>query len=367
MMEKDIKSLYIHIPFCSSICSYCDFCKMYYNEQLVDKYLDSLEKEVNTYYKEDVMDTIYIGGGTPSSLSIKQLERLFEILEVINTSSNLEFTFEVNVNDINEELLNILFLNKVNRISIGIETINEKFLKLIERNHTKEEILEKIILTKKYFFNINVDFMYGFSGETLGDLKNDLEFFKELDVNHISIYSLILEPNTKLYINNIKPIDEELEESMYFYIIDYLEKLGFKHYETSNFAKNNTYSKHNLTYWNNELYYGFGLGASGYIDNVRYTNTRSINKYLEGNYRLEEDKITKELSMENEMILGLRKIEGVNREQFFDKYNCNIEDVFSIKKLLENNLLEEKDNYLFIPKDKLYLSNSILINFIKNS
>lgn len=367
MKNDEIKSLYIHIPFCKNICSYCDFCKMFYNEKLVDKYLESLEKEINQYYKKDELNTIYIGGGTPSSLNINQLERLFKILKVINASSNLEFTFEVNVNDITEKLLTILKQNKVNRISIGIETINDKFLKLIERHHTKEEILEKINLTKKYFDNINVDFMYGFNDENIKDLKEDLDFFSKLDVNHISIYSLILEPNTKLYINNTTPLDEEIESNMYFYIIDYLERLGFKHYETSNFAKNNTYSRHNLTYWNNDKYYGFGLGASGYIDNIRYTNTRSINKYLEGVYRLEEEIITKEISMENEMILGLRKIEGVNKDVFKEKYNCNIEDIFNIKDLLEKELLEENDYYLFIPKDKLYLSNSILINFIKNS
>ena len=137
--------------------------------------------------------------------------------------------------------------------------------------------------------------------------------------------------------------------------------------DTPHFAKDKIYSRHNLTYWNNEYYYGFGLGASGYIENIRYTNTRSINKYLDGIYRLEEETITKEIAMENEMILGLRKIEGVNISCFEDKYTCSIKDTFNIEELLEKGLLEEKDNYLFIPKDKLYLSNSILVNFIKNS
>ena len=367
MKSNTVKSLYIHIPFCNNICSYCDFCKMFYNEKLVDNYLVSLSDEINKYYQDEIMDTIYIGGGTPSSLSIKQLQKLFNVLKDIKVSEQLEFTFEMNVNDINEEILQVLQKCRVNRISIGIETINEKYLKLIERNHTKEEVLEKINLVKKYFDNINVDFMYGFNTETIEELKCDLDFFKELDVNHISIYSLILEPNTKLYINNTKSINEELESNMYFYIIDYLEELGFAHYEVSNFAKDNTYSRHNLTYWNNECYYGFGLGASGYIDNIRYTNTRSINKYLEGKYRLEEEVMTSDILMENEMILGLRKINGVNKEEFYNKYNCSISDTFNIDNLKYQGLLEEKDNYLYIPKDKLYLQNSILINFIKNS
>jgi len=365
-MKKSTKSLYIHIPFCKHICSYCDFCKMYYNEELVDKYLESLDKELNSIYKEEELDTIYIGGGTPSSLSIKQLEKLFSILGKVKTSSNLEFTFEANINDINSDLLDALVKNKVNRISIGIETVNPKYLKLMERNHTKEEVEEKINLVKKYFFNINVDFMYGFNNQTIEELKGDLDFFKDLDVPHISIYSLILEPNTKLFINNMTPLDEEIESNMYFYIINYLKDLGYNHYEVSNFSKSGYESRHNLVYWNNEHYYGMGLGASGYIDNIRYTNTRSINKYLLGNYVLDKTIVNEQINMENEMILGLRKIEGVNKNDFFKKFGKSIEEVFDVDNLIKDKLLVDKDGYLFIPIDKMYLQNSILVNFIKN-
>jgi oxygen-independent coproporphyrinogen-3 oxidase len=209
--------------------------------------------------------------------------------------------------------------------------------------------------------------MYAFPGETIEDLENDLNFFKELDVPHISIYSLILEENTKLYINNTKPLDEELESNMYYYIIDYLEHLGYNHYEISNFSKDGYESIHNLTYWNNDKYYGFGLSAGGYIDNIRYTNTRSLNNYLKGNYIKEEEIITKEIEIENEMILGLRKMKGIKKDDFFDKYHSKIEDIFDIIDMLNKNLLEDKEGYIRIPKDKLYLSNSILINFIGGS
>lgn len=365
-MKNNVGSLYIHIPFCKSICSYCDFCKMFYNKDLVNKYLLELEKEIKENYKNDKIETIYIGGGTPSSLSKEELNKLFSILTIIDTSNLIEFTFEVNVNDINEELLRILRENKVNRLSIGVESVNNKYLKLMERCHTKEDVISKINLSKKYFDNINVDFMYGFNGQTLDELNDDLEFFKSLDVPHISIYSLILEPNTKLYINKIRPLDEEMESKMYFYIKDYLEMLGYIHYEVSNFSKEGYHSRHNLVYWNNLEYYGFGLGASGYIDNIRYTNTRSLNNYLKGNYKLESDFITSEVSMENEMILGLRKIAGVSKKIFFSKYNKKIEDVFCIDKLIKEGLLIDKNGYISIPRDKLYLQNSILVNFIKN-
>lgn len=366
MKNQKIKSLYIHIPFCKHICSYCDFCKMYYNQELVDKYLLALQKEIENTYKGETLETIYIGGGTPSCLNEKQIDKLFNVLNNVKISPTVEFTFEMNVSDINEKLLLFLKEHHVNRISVGIETINKKFQSLIERENTKEEVYYKINLAKKFFNNINVDFMYAFPKESLEELQNDLNFFHILDVPHISIYSLILEPNTKLYIKNTKSIDEDLESNMYFYIIDYLNKLGFKHYEISNFAKEGYESRHNLTYWNNDFYYGVGLGASGYIDKVRYTNTRSINKYLMGNYRMEEEVITKDIDMENEMILGLRKIDGVNKKDFTSKFGLDMEKVFNVNKLLEDGMLSEVNGNIFIPKDKLYLSNSILVNFIKN-
>ncbi|MBQ7105055.1 MAG: radical SAM family heme chaperone HemW [Bacilli bacterium] len=364
---KEIKSLYLHIPFCMQICSYCDFCKMFYNEKMVNDYLEELEKEITKNYQNDILKTIYIGGGTPSSLKDYQLDKLFFITDKFNIEKEYEFTFECNISDINKELLEKLKENKVNRISIGIETINEKFYELINRYNDKEDIKEKIKLTKKYFNNINIDLMYGFPNETLNDLINDLEFFKDLDVPHISIYSLILEENTKLYINNTKPLDEELESNMYYYIINYLKKLGYKHYEISNFSKEGYESKHNLTYWNNEEYYGFGLSSGGYVNNKRYTNTRSLNNYLKGNYKLEEEELDLQTKMENEMILGLRKMIGIKKDEFFLKYNFKIEDIFDIMNMVDKKLIEDREGYIRIPEDKLYLSNSILVNFIGGS
>jgi len=364
---KEIESLYLHIPFCKEICSYCDFCKMFYNEKFVDDYLTELENEVNKRYNKEYLKTIYIGGGTPSSLSKKQLDKLFSITNQLNIKQQYEFTFECNICDINKELLEILKNNKVNRISIGIETINEKFYKFLNRYNNKKEIKNKIKLVKEYFTNINIDLMYAFPNETIEDLDNDLNFFKELNVPHISIYSLILEEHTKLYIDKTKPIDEELESNMYYHIIKYLEELGYIHYEISNFSKEGYSSKHNLTYWNNDKYYGFGLSSGGYINNIRYTNTSSFNNYLKGNYIKEKDIITKEIDMENEMILGLRKIKGIKKDDFFSKYNFKIEEIFDIINMIDKNLLEDKEGYIKIPKDKLYLSNSILINFIGGS
>lgn len=367
IIENNIKALYIHIPFCSSICSYCDFCKMFYTDKLVEKYLLALKEEVKKNYKNDILKTIYIGGGTPSCLSIEELKKLFEIVSLLKLDNEYEFTIEVNINDITEEKLRLFKKNKVNRLSIGIETINEKFFDFLNRKTDLFEAMEKVNIAKKYFDNINVDLMYAFPFESLEDLKKDLDFVCGISPNHISIYSLIIEEHTKLYVDNIEPIDEELDAKMYYFIIDYLKDKGYFHYEISNFCKPGYESKHNLTYWNNERYYGFGLGASGYIDNYRYTNTRSLNKYIEGKLLYIKEELTKEINMENELIFGLRKISGISRSLFFNKYSFEIEQIFDIIDLVNKRVLNIEGDYIFIPEDKLYTSNSILVNFIGGS
>lgn len=359
-----MKSAYIHIPFCKNICSYCDFCKMFYNEKLVYNYLDSLENEIISKYRGELLKTLYIGGGTPSCLNLSQLEKLFSITNKFNLDNDYEFTIELNISDITKEKLLLIKENRVNRLSIGIETINDKFFTLINRYNNKKDIIEKIDLCKKYFTNINIDLMYAFPGEVMKDLEKDLDFFRKLDVNHISIYSLILEKNTKLYIDKVDPISDILESNMYYYIIDYLTNIGYNHYEISNFSKVGYESLHNLNYWNNEYYYGFGLGASGYIDDLRYSNTRSINNYILGKYLLESDYIDKKTKMEEELICGLRKTNGISKKRFRDKFECDIRDVFDIDSLINKNELIEEEDKIYIPHDKLYISNNILVNFI---
>lgn len=361
-----MKSVYIHIPFCSNICSYCDFTKIYYNKKYINKYLDSLEKEINKYYKNEIVKTIYIGGGTPTSLDIDELNKLFKIIKVFKLDENVEFTIECNIENLTIEKLDLFKKNNVNRISIGIQTFNFKYLKLLNRNHNLEDVKKIINYAKKInFTNINIDLMYGFNGQTIKELDEDLNLFLSLNINHISTYSLMIEPHTKLYIENYKNIDEELDYQMYEYICKKLKENDFIHYEVSNFAKKGYESLHNLTYWNNLEYYGFGLGASGYINGIRYTNTRSFKHYTNNsNIRIEEYLLSEKEKMENEMILGLRKIEGVNKNNFKNKYNKNIEDVFNIKNLLKNKLLIDNGINIYINPKYLYIQNSILINFI---
>lgn len=356
-----MRSMYIHIPFCKNICSYCDFCKFIYKEGWANIYLDYLDKEIKKYYEGDSVKSIYIGGGTPSSLSIECLTKLFCILKQIKVIDGCEFTFECNINDICDDLLSILKENGVNRISIGVESFNKKNLKFMNRTHSKKEIINNINLCKKYGFNnINVDLIYALPCENLRILKKDLKCFLKLGIQHISTYSLIIEEHTMLHYNKTYPIDELLDFKMYKYICKKLKKCGFHHYEVSNFALLGHESVHNLTYWNNEEYYGFGLGSHGYINEMRYENTRNFNKYLKEEYRLNELLVSTQEELENEVILGLRKLDGININDFEKKYQKSIFDVFNIEEVLNKKYLILNNGMLYIPEDKIYVMNEII-------
>lgn len=360
-----MESVYIHIPFCKSICSYCDFCKMLYHGPWIVPYLNALLMEINDKYEGNPIKTLYIGGGTPSALGIKDLKYLFDITKRFNLSKLEEFTFECNLNDINEELLKVLKENGVNRLSIGIESFNENKLAIMERYHSFEDAEKKIKLARELGFdNINVDLIYGIPGETLKDLKKDLDLILKLEPDHISTYSLIVEDNTKIGISGIQPIDEELDATMYEYIIEKLESKKFNHYEISNFALDDKMSKHNLNYWHNNEYYGFGLGAHGYLHGIRYQNTRSLTEYMKGHTLLKSEFLSKNDKMSNELMLGFRLIEGINVKKFFDKYEINIQEAFDLKEVLKDEEIIYDDGYLYINPKYIYVSNEILIKII---
>lgn len=352
-------SIYIHIPFCSSICSYCDFCKVYKNEKWIDQYLIALENEIKKNYQGEIVNTLYIGGGTPSTLSLKQLKTLFNIIKLFNLDKNSEITFETNSEDLTKEKIQYL-KNKINRLSIGLQTFNQKTLSKLNRKLN----IDNIKLAFKNFDNINIDLMYGFQNQTPKDLKIDLDKILKLNPKHISTYCLILEPNTKLYIENYKPLDDDKERKLYDLIVKTLKQNNYIQYEFSNFSKPNYESNHNLVYWNNKHYYGFGLGASGYINNIRYENTRSLTEYLKGNYLLQSHQLSLDETIQNEFILGLRKINGINKNEFLNKYQINIKQIEPVKTLLDQHLLLENKTNIYINPKYLYTSNEILLNFI---
>lgn len=360
-----MKSAYIHIPFCDNICSYCDFCKMLYKKEWINEYLDSLKNEIESFYKGEKIRTLYIGGGTPSSLSVEELTKLFEITSMLNLEALEEFTIECNIESLTNEKLILFKKNNVNRLSIGIQTFNEKHLRSLNRNHTKEEVFEKIDMAKMIGFdNINVDLMYALPDETLEELEYDVDEFLKLNVSHISCYSLMIEPHTKFYVDKQEQIDEDTDYEMYKYIEKRLLNRDYIHYEVSNYAKAGRESKHNLVYWNNEYYYGFGLSASGYLEAYRYDNTRNLKKYNSHYYIENINKITDDDKLKYELILGFRKLRGIDKKEFKLKYNISIYDVPNINDLLQKGMLKEDETHIFISEDWIYKSNEILVKLI---
>lgn len=360
-----MSSVYIHIPFCKSICAYCDFCKVLKRAHWVSKYYEALKAEIEERYNGEEVSTIYFGGGTPSSLGPKALRHYLSLTNLFNKNKLVEFTFECNIDDIDEELLSILKEYGVNRLSIGIESFNPIILELLNRHSNYEDAKQKMKLIREYGFNnVNLDLIYAVPGEDEDSLKDDLKKIISLEPEHISTYSLMIEEHTMLYNERVKSIPEEEDLKMYNLICKMLKKKKYKHYEVSNFAREGYESLHNKTYWHNEEYYGFGLSASGYFDGVRYTNTKNLTKYLSGNYQGEEELLTKKDIMDNHLMLGLRLLDGVNMEEFERLYNVRIDKMYPIKALLKNNELVASKGYLKIPHDKIYVMNEILLKLL---
>ena len=357
--------IYIHIPFCDCICSYCDFCKILYNNKYIDNYLDNLEKEIRNRYKNETIKSIYIGGGTPSSLSYQELERLFNIIKIFKLDNNYEFTIECNVNNLDINKIKLFKDNGVNRVSLGVQSFNKEILTILNRSHTYKEVYNVINnLKNNNINNINIDLIYGVN-DNIDIVKKDIDYFLSLDIPHISCYSLIIEDNTLLKINNYQNIDEDIEYEMYKYIENKLTSNGYIHYEISNYAKEGYSSIHNINYWDNGSYYGFGLGSVSYIDNYRISNTKNISKYNKGIYISNREYEDMNTNMSNDMILGLRKIKGVSISKFYNKYKKDIREVFDIDDLINNKILIIDNDNMYIDSKYIYLSNQVLIRFIK--
>ena len=355
--------VYIHIPFCTKICNYCDFCKILYDSDYVVKYLNKLEDEIKVRYKGENVKTIYIGGGTPSSLSTSELDRLLSILAIFNLDDDYEYTIECNIESIDIDKINLFKSYGINRISFGVESFDKNIQKILGRNHDEEMIFDNIYLTKKYFDNINIDLIYGVNDD-LEIVKSDISKFLELDIPHISCYSLILEEHTKLYIDKHDYIDQDKDNKMYEYIKDTLRKNGYKHYEISNYAKVGYESVHNKNYWLNGYYYGFGLGAVSYLNNYRISNTKNMSKYLDGNYQDKSEYEEIQMRKENDLILGLRLIDGLDIDNYNQKYNSNLIEKDIIKKLISDGYLEIVNNKLRCKDKYLYLENYFLEQII---
>lgn len=364
-MNKKIKSLYIHIPFCTHFCYYCDFTKLFYNHKFSEPYLKALFDEIDSYHINKV-DTIYIGGGTPTSLNDGELTLLLsKVKPYLNEGG--EFSIEANVENLTESKIKIMLAHGVNRLSIGVESTDDKLLKAIGRHHSFDDARRVIALAKSLgLTNINVDLIYGFPHQTMEDLRKDIKNILSLDVDHISTYSLIVNENTTFYKDNVKEQNQDDSRLFYDEILTELRNNGYERYEISNFARNKKYSRHNLTYWHDEEYYGVGLGASGYVNGVRYTNTKNISKYFAHEYVDIKEQLTKEEQIEDFLLCHFRLQVGFLRKDFKNRFGVDFIEMFSSKidELINDGLLIINDDRIMLSDEGLITMDRILLKLL---
>ena len=374
-MQKKPTSAYVHIPFCTQICYYCDFSKVFIKNQPVDSYLEHLLQEFHSYDIQKLR-TLYIGGGTPTALSAPQLEVLLDgLTKNLDLSVLEELTIEANPGDLDEDKIAVLKNSAVNRVSLGVQTFDDKMLKKIGRSHLEKDIYENIDRLKLAGFdNISIDLIYALPGQTMAQVKDNVAKAIALDIPPMSLYSLILENHT-VFMNRMRrgklPLPkEEVEAEMFEYIIAELERAGFEPYEISNFSKPGFESRHNLMYWDNAEYYGIGAGASGYVNGVRYKNHGPIRHYLkaveEGNARINEEHLSLREQMEEEMFLGLRKKTGVSKARFEEKFGTSFENLYGqvVRDLCHQGLLQVEGQQIRMTKKGLFLGDTVAERFI---
>lgn len=373
--------LYVHIPFCVSKCKYCDFNSYKLNVDKKRKYLKALQKEME-FYKEEVksneIDTIFIGGGTPSILNENEINFLFDnIKSNFNIKKDAEITMECNPGTLTIDKLKTMKECGVNRLSIGLQAVQNHHLDYIGRIHTYEEFEKNYNQAKEVGFkNINVDLMYALPNQSEKDWMESLEKIVKLNPSHISAYSLILEEGTELFNmyerKEFKLLDEDTDIKMYEYTINYLKANGYNQYEISNYAKKGYECKHNILYWKCKNYVGLGASASGFLNKTRYNNVCDLSEYeniiYSGKKPLEwEEKLSIKDEIEENIFLGMRMNEGIKFEDFFKRYNFDFKEEYKneISKLKKLNLIHVDDKSMALTQKGREISNSVFVEFIK--
>lgn len=360
-----MKGLYIHIPFCISKCPYCDFNSYAGKMQYVKQYIESLILEA-TAFKEAEIQTVYIGGGTPTCLEKNDILYLFECINKnFKLMQGAEITIEANPATIDKDKLKSLKDAGINRISIGVQSFDSGMLKALGRIHSANDARRAVNDARLAGFdNISIDLMFSLPGQTLETWAQDLRAAVSLDISHISCYGLKIEQGTPFYSKNIKPLNEELDRAMYLAAIELLDKNGFEQYEISNFARDKKYSKHNLCYWKCKEYIGLGAGAHSYTDGERYSNTKDLCEYIQKIRRGQSVKensiiLTERDVLVEQLIMGMRLCEGVNKS-IFEKLNCQNK----IKKYTEAGYMVEKNGKIAFSVNGFDVSNYILSDLI---
>ncbi len=362
--------IYIHIPFCIKKCNYCDFASFSLGRDVQSEYVSKLIDEIETR-KGIYADTVYIGGGTPSVLGDDDLRRLlFSVNENINIKEDTEFTIEVNPATVTKSKANIMKEYGVNRISIGAQSFCNDELKFLGRVHSAEDTIRTFELMRETGFdNISMDLMYALPCQSMESLANSLDTFVSLNPEHVSCYGLKIEEGTPFFKmlddGLLKECDDDTFADMYNMITDRLSENGYKHYEISNFAKDGFESKHNLKYWQDKDYIGFGVSASSKEGNHRYTNPLTVEEYLLGGHLSEDYTMDLREQMSEFIILALRVINsGVDRNKFKAKFSMELESVFGPQLNKIRDYIIDDGRYIKLRKEALLVSNSIMCEFM---
>ena len=377
MKNKEI-GIYVHIPFCKRKCEYCDFISYSNKDSKIQEYIEAVKKEIELQKIKSEITTIYVGGGTPSYIESKYIKEIIEEIKNKNVCNDAEITIEINPGTVTLEKLRDYKECGINRLSIGLQTTQNNLLKQIGRIHDFEQFVETYKMARKEGFkNINIDLMLGLPNQRIKDLKDSLEKVIELQPEHISVYSLIIEEGTpicnKIEKGDLELPEEDLERNMYWYVKNTLELNGYKHYEISNFARNGYESKHNLNCWNQKEYIGIGLAAHSYRDITRYSNTEQMGEYIRNvkNENLERNRIIHEIQKEDDtkkeyMILGLRQIDGIRISEFKEKFGDNPIYLFrnELKKLSDENLINVDEDNIKLTNKGIDFANLVWEEFV---
>ncbi len=377
-----MRGMYIHIPFCHQICFYCDFNKVFFKNQPVDEYIESIGNELaimaNEGHSFEGLETVFLGGGTPTSLSEKQLDRLLELIhQHVNVRALREFSTEANPDELTRGKLSVLRNGGVERLSIGVQSFDEQLLKRIGRTHGADTPTKVIMEAREIGFeNISIDLIYGLPDQSIQQWEDTLDKAMSLDLPHYSGYSLIVEPKTVFYnlMNKGKlPLPgEDIETEMFSMLIDRMAAAGKQQYEISNFATPGNESIHNLIYWDNDEYAGIGAGAHGYLKGRRYANYGPLKKYMESMETglrpvMEEHEVTNTEAMEEEMFLGLRKSGGVSLQLFKTKFGKPLKEVYGdvLEELSDKGLISESEGSIKLTRKGVFRGNEVFQQFLK--
>lgn len=376
--------LYVHIPFCKQKCMYCDFPAYQNLQDYYETYVYALVQEIDLWVsehpesKERSIDTIYFGGGTPTELSIQQLQMIIDkIKSTFTIDENCHMTIESNPGEVDLQYLTKLVKLGFNRISFGVQTYDDKALTMLHRSHDGEKAIQAVYDAKEAgFTDINIDLIYGLPRQTLEDIQHNLNIVKDLPINHISTYGLQVEVGTYLYHlvqkNLISIPSESIDESMYDTMMAGLKELGFERYEISNFAKGNSYSRHNLKYWHYIDYLGFGAGAHSFYDGIRRSNNRNVMPYIQSVDRyimptIDTETITVERAQEDFCFLALRTKWGLDEQKFEDRFGVSVHNLFGniLEDLVTKGLLEYQNGSYHLSSEGAKHGNYVFSQFIR--